>query len=122
MSIRPISSGKAIKINTNQSKNEIANMKSDISNNILKEVNDKLNNKHTDNKDKLREIVEKINEFIKPNNTSLKFQLHEELKEYYVSVIDEDTQEIVREIPSKKLLDIYAAMTEFVGMVIDKKI
>jgi flagellar protein FlaG len=29
---------------------------------------------------------------------------------------------VVKEIPSKKVLDMYAAMTEFVGLMVDKKI
>ncbi|GMB09120.1 flagellar protein FlaG [Thermolongibacillus altinsuensis] len=73
-------------------------------------------------KEKLEEIVKGINEFLQPSQTSLKFDLHDELKEYYVQIIDERTKEVIREIPPKKLLDIYAAMMEFVGLIVDKKI
>jgi flagellar protein FlaG len=73
-------------------------------------------------KDQISEIVKKMNDFLTPSKTSLKFQLHEKLQEYYVSVIDERTKEVVREIPPKKLLDVYAAMTEFLGLFVDKKI
>jgi flagellar protein FlaG len=73
-------------------------------------------------KEKLEEIVKGMNEFLQPSHTSLKFELHDELKEYYVQIIDERTNEIIREIPPKKLLDIYAAMMEFVGLIVDKKI
>jgi flagellar protein FlaG len=73
-------------------------------------------------KEKLDDIIEGINEFLQPSNTSLKFELHEKLNEYYVTIVDNDTHEIVKEIPSKKMLDMYAAMTEFVGLMVDKKI
>jgi flagellar protein FlaG len=73
-------------------------------------------------KEKLEDIVTGLNEFLQPSYTSLKFELHDKLNEYYVTVIDDKTQEVVKEIPSKKLLDLYAAMTEFVGLVVDKKI
>ncbi|KAA0548798.1 flagellar protein FlaG [Bacillus sp. BGMRC 2118] len=73
-------------------------------------------------KEKLEEVVKSMNQFLKPSHTSLKFQLHDELQEYYVSIVDDITKEVVREIPSKKLLDMYAAMTEFLGLVVDKKI
>lgn len=73
-------------------------------------------------KQKIQEVVRGLNEFLQPSHTSLKFQYHDELNEYYVSVVDDSTSEIVREIPSKKLLDFYAAMTEFVGLMVDKKI
>ncbi|RFU69333.1 flagellar protein FlaG [Peribacillus saganii] len=73
-------------------------------------------------KQRVAEVIESMNRFLQPTHTSLKFQLHEKLNEYYVSVVDDATQEIVREIPSKKLLDFYAAMTDFVGIMVDKKI
>jgi flagellar protein FlaG len=73
-------------------------------------------------KERLEEIVKGMNEFLQPSQTSLKFELHDALKEYYVQIIDERTKEVVREIPPKKLLDMYATMMQFVGLVVDKKI
>jgi flagellar protein FlaG len=73
-------------------------------------------------KEKLEEVVKGLNEFLQPSHTSIKFELHDELKEYYVQIIDERTDEVIREIPPKKLLDMYAAMMEFVGLIVDKKI
>lgn len=73
-------------------------------------------------KEKLEEVVKGLNEFLQPSHTSLKFELHDELQEYYVQIIDERTDEVIREIPPKKLLDTYAAMMEFVGLLVDRKI
>ncbi len=73
-------------------------------------------------KENVQQVIDSLNKFLEPNNTSLKFELHKDLKEYYVTIVNNDTHEVVREIPSKKILDIYAAMTEFLGFVVDKKI
>jgi flagellar protein FlaG len=73
-------------------------------------------------KEQLEEIVNGMNECLQPSHTSLKFELHDELKEYYVQIIDERTKEVVREIPPKKLLDIYANMMQLIGLIVDKKI
>lgn len=73
-------------------------------------------------KEQLEKAVKGINDFIETSNTHIQFKLHEKLNEYYVTVVDNDTKEVVREIPSKKVLDVYAAMTEFIGLIIDKKI
>jgi flagellar protein FlaG len=73
-------------------------------------------------KEKLEEVVKGLNEFLQPSHTSIKFELHDELQEYYVQIVDERTHEVIREIPPKKLLDMYAAMMEFVGLIVDKKI
>lgn len=67
-------------------------------------------------------IVNGINEFLKPQFTSLHFKMHEELDRYYVEVIDQETKKIIREIPEKELLDMYAKMTNFLGLIIDKKL
>ncbi|WP_306009930.1 flagellar protein FlaG [Bacillus sp. MMSF_3328] len=80
------------------------------------------NYSNENNREKLDGIIEGMNEFLHPSNTSLKFELHEKLNEYYVTIIDDTTHEVVKEIPSKKMLDMYAAMTEFVGLMVDKKI
>nr|WP_304216824.1 flagellar protein FlaG [Fredinandcohnia onubensis] len=75
-----------------------------------------------DSKKNVQQVIDSLNKFLEPNNTSLKFELHEDLNEYYVTIVNDETHEVIREIPSKKILDIYAAMTEFLGFVVDKKI
>lgn len=73
-------------------------------------------------KEELEMLVHGMNDFLKPSNTHLKFEFHDQLKEYYIAVVDNVTQEVVKEIPPKKLLDIYAAMTDYLGLLVDKKI
>ena len=63
-----------------------------------------------------------MNEFLSASNTHLKFEFHDELKEYYVTIVDNHSQEVVRGIPAKKMLDMFATMTEFVGLMVDKKV
>lgn len=75
----------------------------------------------TQSKEKTEKVMKSMNEFLKESNTHLKFSLHEELQEYYVAIVDDATNEVIREIPSKKLLDMYAAMTEYVGLLVDRK-
>lgn len=73
-------------------------------------------------KDKLVEKVESMNDFLEPTNTSVKFKFHDELGEYYVQVIDTFTDEVIKEIPNKKFLDMYASMAEFAGLLVDEKL
>ncbi|CAG9621439.1 flagellar protein FlaG [Sutcliffiella rhizosphaerae] len=75
-----------------------------------------------ENRAQMETIVDGMNDFMKPMNISVRFQLHEELNEYYVTVVDAVTDEVIREIPAKKFLDMYAAMTEYMGLFVDKKI
>lgn len=73
-------------------------------------------------KEKMEEVVQGMNDFIQPAKTSIKFVLHDRLNDYYVRVVDDKTNEIIKEIPSSKLLDAYADMMEFVGLLVDRKI
>lgn len=72
--------------------------------------------------EKAKKMTESINRFMETTNTNLRFQFHEDLKEYYVTIVDSKTNELVKEIPSKKLMDIYAAMRDFLGLMVDHKI
>lgn len=71
---------------------------------------------------KVETAVNKINDFIEPLKTNLKFEYHEKLHEYYVTIVNPNTDEVIKEIPPKKMLDMYASMAEYMGFLIDKKI
>ncbi|KQU20256.1 flagellar protein FlaG [Peribacillus sp. FSL K6-1552] len=73
-------------------------------------------------KERVQDAVDSLNTFLNPTHTAVRFEYHEKLNEYYVKVVDEVTNETIREIPPKKLLDFYAAMTEFVGIMVDEKV
>ncbi|TQR17402.1 flagellar protein FlaG [Psychrobacillus vulpis] len=72
--------------------------------------------------EKARKMTESMNKFLETTNTELRFEFHKELKEYYVTLVDSKTHEVVKEVPSKKLMDMYAAMKDFVGFFVDEKI
>jgi flagellar protein FlaG len=73
-------------------------------------------------KKEVEALVNSLNEFVKPHQTSIQFKLHDKLNEYYVQVIDDNTKSVIKEIPSKQLLDAYSTMMEHVGLMFDKKI
>jgi len=66
--------------------------------------------------------VEKMNEIIGKTSTSIKYQLHEKLNVYYVQVIDTTSEEVLKEIPNKKFLDMYASIAELMGLIVDDKL
>ncbi|UQZ84390.1 flagellar protein FlaG [Paenibacillus konkukensis] len=72
-------------------------------------------------KQELMKSVDALNKLMQPNNTHLSFVLHEKLHEYYVQIVDNKTEEVVKEIPSKKILDMVAEMKSKIGLLIDEK-
>lgn len=72
--------------------------------------------------DEIKTVATKLNDFIEPVQTNLEFKFHEELNEYYITIVNPLTNEVVKEIPPKKMLDMYASMVEFMGILVDEKI
>ncbi|MVX62359.1 flagellar biosynthesis protein FlaG [Clostridium chromiireducens] len=76
-------------------------------------------NKQYDKKE-LDDALKKINNFLKDEHTHAEYSYHKELKTMMVKVVDEDTKEVILEIPPKKILDMVASMMKQVGLL-DKK-
>ncbi|WP_043930490.1 flagellar protein FlaG [Bacillus sp. EB01] len=72
-------------------------------------------------KKQTEKVINSMNDFLTSSQSHLKFEYHEGLEEYFVTLIDDNTNQVLREIPSKKLLDMYAAMSEYLGHLIDRK-
>mgnify|MGYP003464591995 FL=1 len=73
-------------------------------------------------REQIEKIVESMNQFVSASSTHVKFELHEKLNDYYVTVINSETNDVIKEIPSKKTLDVYASMLEYMGILVDKKV
>ncbi len=73
-------------------------------------------------KDKLQNAVDTVNEFLQVNHNASKFVLHDGLDRYFVQVVNSQTDEVVKEIPPKKLLDAFYEMQKLLGMIVDEKI
>jgi len=72
--------------------------------------------------DKAKKMTASLNDFLETTSTKLRYEFHEKLEKYYVTLVDSETDKVVREVPDKKLMDMYASMLEFIGVLIDKKI
>lgn len=71
-------------------------------------------------KKEIDSALNKINNFLKDDKTHAEYTYNEEMKTMMVKVIDENTKEVLLEIPPKKILDMVASMLRQVGLL-DKK-
>ncbi len=55
------------------------------------------------------------------HDKNLNFSVHEASGQVMVTVTDETTGEVIREIPSSEILNLAAKLDEMVGMLFDKK-
>lgn len=70
----------------------------------------------------LQKQVDGMNKLLEGNHTSIKFNVHKQLERIFVQLIDRETDEVVRELPPEKFLDMMASMLEFAGLLIDKRV
>ena len=66
-------------------------------------------------------FVSEVNDFLSTaNNVSLEFQVHEGTGRTVIHILDKETGEVIREIPSEKLLEMAAKIEEMSGLLFDK--
>lgn len=74
-----------------------------------------------ESQDRVEESVENINRELKSLETNLRFSIHKQTKQIMVKIVDTQTNEVIKEIPSEKILDMVAAMMERAGLIMDKR-
>lgn len=71
--------------------------------------------------EKVKNAIKEINGKIKPTRTECQFSYHEETKRIAIKVLDQDTGDVIREIPPEKTLDMIAKVWEMAGILVDEK-
>ncbi|CAM3530344.1 flagellar protein FlaG [Marinicrinis lubricantis] len=71
--------------------------------------------------EQLIKAIEKAIKAVEGKATSLKFSVHEQTKQIMVKIIDNESGEIVKEIPPEKNLDFLAKVWEMAGLFIDER-
>jgi flagellar protein FlaG len=67
------------------------------------------------------ESVAKANKELEYFNRRLEYSIHEGTKEIMVKVINSETNEVIREIPPEKILNMIAKLWELVGLMVDER-
>ena len=67
------------------------------------------------------EVVDRLNLAMRALSTRLKFQKHEASGRFVVRVINEQTDEVIREIPPERLLDLLVHLRRMVGVLVDER-
>ena len=83
-------------------------------------LNDKLLNKNIAQDDVLQ-AVKQANKALEGTNRRFEYSVHEQTKTLMIKVINSDTDEIIREIPPEKILDLIAKLWEQAGIIVEEK-
>ncbi len=72
-------------------------------------------------KEQISEELKKINDRLTNKNINLEFKMHQRMHRIYVEMVDKTTKKVVKEIPSKKMLDMIGRIWDEMGIAVDKK-
>lgn len=63
----------------------------------------------------LRQLKEQL------KNTSLEISYNDDVNRFSIAVLDNNTKEVIKEIPSKEMIEILQRTKELIGMMIDER-
>ena len=66
--------------------------------------------------------IDSMNDLLSTTPTSIKFNMHKDLDRIYVQVVDQQTKEVVKEIPPEEFLDMVASMLKNAGLIVDERV
>lgn len=69
----------------------------------------------------INDTISKANNKMKSSRTRCEFSYHEETKRVSIKIFDQDTNEVIREIPPEESLEMLEKMWELAGLIIDEK-
>jgi len=69
----------------------------------------------------LQDAVEKVNITADTFNISLRFRIHEESERIMVQVINLENNEVIKEIPPEKILNVVAQIQNIIGLFVDTR-
>lgn len=70
----------------------------------------------------LEKAVNKLNKTAEIYSHDVKFTVHEQTHRIMVQVLKKNTEEVITEMPPRRILDMVAQFQEMVGLLIDKKV
>ena len=72
-------------------------------------------------KKQLTDVTSQLNKEMTSLNFNVKFGFNDKIDQMYVSVMEKDTNKVIRKIPSDDAMKLMDKMREIVGMIFDKK-
>jgi len=73
-------------------------------------------------REEVEQATEKMNRLMRFINKKLQFRVDEQSRRIIVKIIDQQSGEVLSQIPPEKILDLLNSIQESIGLLIDKKI
>ncbi len=73
------------------------------------------------NMEELDEAIQQMNRAAEAFNVELRFSIHEGTERVMVQVLNKQSQEIIREIPPERVLNMVAQIQDMIGVFVDSR-
>ena len=97
------------------------NLREKRSNPVLWEEEKRQGRGYETQREYLEQAVEETNQMIFKDDRRFEFKIHEGTRRLMVKLIDKETDEIIKEIPPEKILDLVASIWDLVGILVDER-
>jgi flagellar protein FlaG len=89
---------------------------------VVKQMQDSSNtsNQKINSKEQVQDLVDQLNKAMSPISTNIKFGVDSQ-NVFYVSVIESETDKIIRRFPAEKAAEFLPKMQEVTGILFDSK-
>lgn len=77
--------------------------------------------RQTPGKEELANMTKAVNDFVKPFNNALQFNIDDSTGQTVIKVIDTDTKEVIKQIPSEDMLALAKALDQIKGLLVKQK-
>lgn len=72
--------------------------------------------------DDIMHAVKRANKALEGTNRRFEYSIHEQTNTIMIKVIDTETNEVIREIPPEKILNLIAKLWELAGIIVDERV
>ncbi len=124
VSTRPVQESRDASVQATQTAQQVAVNRADLKvrpdSNTGKDAKGNSANTQEQN-EKIRKTVEEINRKAAQKNVEAQFGVHEATNRVTIKIVDKETQEVIREVPPEKTLDMIAKVWELAGLMVDER-
>lgn len=72
--------------------------------------------------EQLKAAVDIVREYVRPINNSVEFSINEDVHRVVVTVVDNSSKEVIRQIPSEEMIAIAKALDSIKGLLFRQKV
>lgn len=99
--------------------------------NIITSYGESANNKKLDGKmiinekavteEDVKKSVEKLNKLLEDKPTHVEYEVYGKFRDLTIRIVDDNTKQVIKEIPPKKIIDMVDKLCELAGVFMDQK-